>query len=735
MINQSPLVSVIMPVFNAGEELSSSFGRLRALTYPNLEFILVDDGSSDETPSLLASFARTESRARIVRLETNSGAAVARNLGLASAKGDYVWFVDWDDSWSGLIVEKLVAVATALAADLVTCRGTWRLPSGMDVGITDGSNRPQMIGRAEAFDCLLSGRIKGYLWTKLFRREILATSGAFPDITTQEDLVGVARALARAEKVALIPDVLYHHVIRDGSLSNSRNPPLANLTTARNAVHEIARSIPSTPRRHQYLEYFDYAFWRIARASTAVRLSDIDVAHKEVAAAQKGITLAGAIRVSRVSPHVGAKAAALKLTGARYILLRNAAVSLRRLWRWRHSLTRAANHCSHGVTWAANIAAARGLGTKVLVRTLPLRRGNYGGILQAFALQRALTELGVVAVTDLSERLPFHTAMRKLLLRVASRATRRPIGYDERVRHKNAALERFIARHMNTTRVFRFNWRPRQRLIAQYPIMIVGSDQVWRREYGDVESYLFDFAHSGQGTRLVAYGASFGSDHPDLPGSLRPLAQRLTAVSVRENSAIDICRTHWGVMARRVPDPTLLIDADEYRQLADDAPATALPAEPNGYVLAYVLDDSPRKARILAELGEALGAPTARLASPHGPSSDLAPRASVESWLRSFRDARAIVTDSFHGCVFALIFNRPFIALGNPQRGNARFDTLLGTFGLTDRLVSLDELGDPTRAIADLINQEIRWDLVNQTIAEEAASGREFLRHALTGDS
>ena len=59
----------------------------------------------------------------------------------------------------------------------------------------------------------------------------------------------------------------------------------------------------------------------------------------------------------------------------------------------------------------------------------------------------------------------------------------------------------------------------------------------------------------------------------------------------------------------------------------------------------------------------------------------------VEQWLRSFRDAEYVVTDSFHACIFSILFRKPFVAIGNPKRGMSRFRSLLGMFGLADRLV------------------------------------------------
>ena len=75
----------------------------------------------------------------------------------------------------------------------------------------------------------------------------------------------------------------------------------------------------------------------------------------------------------------------------------------------------------------------------------------------------------------------------------------------------------------------------------------------------------------------------------------------------------------------------------------------------------------------------------------------------VEQWLRGFMDARYVVVDSFHGCVFSILFNKPFIAIANSGRGETRFTSLLKTFGLSSRLIhGAEELNQAGRAIAKL---------------------------------
>jgi len=98
----------------------------------------------------------------------------------------------------------------------------------------------------------------------------------------------------------------------------------------------------------------------------------------------------------------------------------------------------------------------------------------------------------------------------------------------------------------------------------------------------------------------------------------------------------------------------------------------------------------------------------------------------VEQWLQAFAEADVVVTDSFHGCVFSIIYRRPFVVIGNEDRGMARFDTPLDTFGLRDRLVAG---GDDA---ADKVCRPMDWDRVEARMEEMRRKSMEFLAGALS---
>jgi glycosyltransferase involved in cell wall biosynthesis len=108
MTNAQPLVSVVITDYNGSAFIDRTLTRARSQTYENLEIIVVDDGSTDASPQIVAEHAKQDPRIRTVR-QPNAGVAAARNRGVREARGDLVAFLDHDDLWHKSIIEKQVA--------------------------------------------------------------------------------------------------------------------------------------------------------------------------------------------------------------------------------------------------------------------------------------------------------------------------------------------------------------------------------------------------------------------------------------------------------------------------------------------------------------------------------------------------------------------------------------------------------------------------------------------------
>ena len=301
---------------------------------------------------------------------------------------------------------------------------------------------------------------------------------------------------------------------------------------------------------------------------------------------------------------------------------------------------------------------------KVAIVTQPLV-DNYGCILQNFALQRTLRDLGHDPITlDYIPLLKWKKYIRNTLRVLFRGASYRPL-----FQKRNPLFVGFVDRNIATVRTGR---KYRSSVLSRNGVqaIVVGSDQVWRLKYNldTLPDMFLSFAGDFKGPR-VAYAASFGAESWDAKNEdrsyLAALAARFKAVSVREESGIVICREALGVEAVVMPDPVLLLTPEDYLALCG-----TVPEETDPFLAAYVLDDSPEIEELIERKANELGLSIKRFTS--GRNATL----TVEEWLASFRDATCVVTDSFHGAVFAGLFGKPCEIIRNSDRGVSRFEIL-----------------------------------------------------------
>ena len=116
----NPLISVIIPVYKVEDYLTACVESVLAQTYQTFEIILVDDGSPDNCPQMCDEFAARDSRIRVIH-KPNGGLSSARNAGIDGAKGEYLAFLDSDDLWTPLFLERLYRAIGETGADLAVC--------------------------------------------------------------------------------------------------------------------------------------------------------------------------------------------------------------------------------------------------------------------------------------------------------------------------------------------------------------------------------------------------------------------------------------------------------------------------------------------------------------------------------------------------------------------------------------------------------------------------------------
>lgn len=237
------LISVIVPVYNIVDLLPRCVDSIRRQTYRNLEIILVDDGSTDNSGALAEKMALEDKRVRVFHKE-NGGSSSARNLGISKARGDYIGFVDSDDYIEPEMYERLLAVA--LEENLLMVQ------TSRDEIDEEGNLLPNVCeppGEPELWECkqfmreLLLHRGDCSFCTKLIHASLLKEE-RFPEGELNEDFYLLVRLLPKIPAVAILPDQDYHVFYRYGSNTRTRNEdefPQVFTDIVRNAdrVYEI----------------------------------------------------------------------------------------------------------------------------------------------------------------------------------------------------------------------------------------------------------------------------------------------------------------------------------------------------------------------------------------------------------------------------------------------------------------------------------------------------------------
>ncbi|MEX5263371.1 glycosyltransferase family A protein [Kocuria sp. CPCC 205231] len=224
-----PKISVVLPVKNGAEYLSSALNGIENLNFDSWEIVVIDDGSVDNTRELLLNWSATTSVACTVLTNTTShGVALARNAAVAEASGEFIWFVDGDDSWSPDILAHLWGGVSTPEVDMVVCDAR-RVVSktGHSSSICDAPRNETITGQ-EALRRVLRGELQGHLWNKIIRRARLQEC-PFPDLTAHSDLAGVVRLLLSTSRVVFVPGAKYSYDVRDGSIIQSAEYKWSNL--------------------------------------------------------------------------------------------------------------------------------------------------------------------------------------------------------------------------------------------------------------------------------------------------------------------------------------------------------------------------------------------------------------------------------------------------------------------------------------------------------------------------
>lgn len=340
---------------------------------------------------------------------------------------------------------------------------------------------------------------------------------------------------------------------------------------------------------------------------------------------------------------------------------------------------------------------------KIGILTLPLHT-NYGGILQAYALQTVLERMGhEVVVFDTPNKCPlppFKDIPKCFLKRIVKKLLGRnqKIFYEYYQNNKvipvvSQNTQRFINSYIHRKEIRNFKELDGE----SYDAIVVGSDQVWRPLYfvpgwrwQEIENAFLSFASKWNIKRL-SYAASFGTDDWEYTDQqtrrCKALLQVFDAISVRETNGVTLCKKYFDIDSVHVLDPTMLLNEVDYSIFFQKANTP----KSNGTLLNYILDENEKKRALIMHVANQKCLRAFSVNNPYE-NDETKPlneriKPSVEKWLRGFYDAEFVITDSFHACVFSILFKKQFVVVGNKERGLSRIESLLLCFGIENRII------------------------------------------------
>jgi len=317
---------------------------------------------------------------------------------------------------------------------------------------------------------------------------------------------------------------------------------------------------------------------------------------------------------------------------------------------------------------------------------------NYGAILTAYALRKTVEKLG------------YNSKVINFI----------PEYFKNKTEEK---FQKFANENLNLTQEYN-NKEQLKALNNSISTFIVGSDQVWRggfyRDLGDI----FYLGFADKTKKLLSYAASFGVDKYE--GSMYDIFKNklclncFSAVSVREKSGIDILKNIFNIDAIQTLDPVFLLNSSEWDSLIKNS------NQDTDYIACNILDNSKDIDELLQKISLKNNLKIININNAQ----------SVEQWLNYIKNAKYIITDSFHCSCFSILFNKKFICMENELRGKSRLLSLFEMFEIKNRFKKISD-----NDIEISLKEDINYDKVANILENKRTVSIDYLEKALKNDN
>ena len=353
---------------------------------------------------------------------------------------------------------------------------------------------------------------------------------------------------------------------------------------------------------------------------------------------------------------------------------------------------------------------------------------NYGALFQTYGLQEKLKEMGhQVSVIDYSPeylKRPYRLFFPERIIGHGFRGNlrmlvRECLAFPFRLK-RNHLFQKFTEKHICLSDF------TQQSFADHYDTLVIGSDQVWNTNITEgLDPIYWGKDEKVQGVRHISYAASAGSINSLQQLTTRKIKQCLsgfTALSVREHSLADFLETVVEIKPQVVLDPVLLAGRAHYQKLCT-AQKSTIP-----YLLLFTLSGNKEAQNVSKRIAKEKNIEWKEIISNNEVIKDLSVirSASPENFLSYFQHAEYVVSTSFHGTVFAILFHKPFFVYCDNENIGERISNLLKMLHLSDRMLNADS------HLESFDDTPINWDEVDKILEAKRKESMTFLKNALT---
>ena len=639
------MISVIVPVYNVERYLRRCVESIEKQTYKDIEIILIDDGSTDNSGKICDELKLEDSRIKVLHI-SNGGAARARNYGLNEACGDYISFIDSDDWIMPTFLEALIRICENNNADIAKCE-VIDVKSEKDEVVTHERINVKVYEPVEILNNIYMNRklFNVAIMNKLYKKSIFEGL-RFKEGIINEDEEILCRIILNSKRIAITNEVLYCYFLSQNSVTRSKFRPKnmdiikcfdARISQLKNEKYHVAlmQTYADYQKTLGILCFNVYTSnWNEKEKylkQIKEKIHEVNKANKQ----NKYFSMSEKIKFS------------MRIHFPKIMQIFSE-------WKNRKKVN--------------------------LIGIITLNdNNNYGNRLQNYAMQKVIQEYGYVVKDIVNTKKDIKSRLISIIQFVNCEKN---ISMRQRKKSFDVFNEDFI--ELEKTRLK----HGKKELIFQknYNKFVIGSDQIWNPYYINVTrgEEIINFALFESSQKVISYAASFGVR--DIPNDKRKIyidgLNNISKISVREDRGAEIVKELIGREAQVVLDPTLLLDREDWKKIMKEPKFVPKKKYILTYFLGNISDERKKKFEELANKNNFEIVNLGKIEYPQyyisGPSEFL--------WY--FNNAEIVFTDSFHACVFSIIFDKTFYFMNREDNSismNSRIETLLSKFNLNDR--------------------------------------------------